>query len=94
MTVRRIRDLRRLLEAEAQPFGADVRLERTRGDHLRAVFSQGVNKLFLIIAATPSDRRVHRQVRSGARRVLRDLTTYQDGQTVYENVLSTEEAHK
>ena len=75
MTTRRTRDLRRLLEIEAQMRGARVRLEPTGGGHWRAVFSQGANEVFLITAATASDWRVHRHVRAGARRMLRTLTT-------------------
>jgi len=73
VTARRIRDLRRLLQAEAQIHGARVRIEHTGGDRLRAVFSQGANQVCVVAAATPSDWRDYRHLRARARRALRSL---------------------
>ena len=73
MTARRIRDLRRLLEAEAQVYDARFRIMQTGGDHLRIVFSQGANHTFIITGSTPSDWRHRRVVRAAARRALRNL---------------------
>jgi hypothetical protein len=78
MTVRRLRDLRRLLEAEAQMFGAKVSLEHTGSNHLRAVFSQGTNEAFIITGWSPSDFRVYRHIRADARRALRSLAAWGD----------------
>jgi hypothetical protein len=74
MTVRRIRDLYRLLEAEAEPYGASVKIEHTAGGHLRGVFGVGERQVFIAISLSPSTRRVHRHVRADARRALRSLT--------------------
>ena len=73
MTARRIRDLRRLLQAEAQVYGAHVRIEHTGSTHLRAVFSHGDGQVFILAAATPSDWREHRHLRARARRALRSI---------------------
>jgi hypothetical protein len=75
MTDRRIRDLYRLLEAEAEPYGASVKIEPTAGGHLRGVFSIGACQVFIITSLSPSTWRVHRHVRADARRALRSLTT-------------------
>jgi hypothetical protein len=74
MTSRRIRDLRRLIEAEAQVYDARFRIMQTGRDHLRIVFSQGANHAFIITASTPSDWRYCRKVRADARRALRNLS--------------------
>jgi hypothetical protein len=75
MTDRRIRDLHRLLEAEAEPYGASVKIEPTAGGHLRGVFSVGERQVFIITSFSPSSTwRVHRHVRADARRALRSLT--------------------
>jgi hypothetical protein len=74
MTARRIRDLYRLLEAEAAPYSASIKIEPTAGGHLRGVFSIGARRIFITISLSPSTRRVHRHVRADARRALRSLT--------------------
>jgi hypothetical protein len=76
MTDRRIRDLRRLLEAEAERCSASIKIEPTAGGHLRGVFTVGERQAFIIISLSPSSAwRVHRRVRADARRTLRTLTT-------------------
>ena len=75
MTDRRIRDLRRLLEAEAEGFGATVTIEITNGSHLKHTFRVGNQRVFTISALSPHNTwRTHRQVRAEARRALRNLT--------------------
>jgi hypothetical protein len=73
MADRRIRDLRRLLEAEAQPFGANLAIETTGGCHWRCIFTLGSQRAFIIASRSSSDRREHRHVRADARRTLRHL---------------------
>ena len=73
MTDRRIRDLRRLLESVAEPYGATVSIEQTSGNHLRGVFTIGTRQTLIITGFSPSDWRVSRQVKSDARRKLREL---------------------
>jgi hypothetical protein len=73
MANRRIRDLRRLLETVAEPFGATVLIEHTRGSHLRGTFVVGTRQAFIITSFTPSDRRVRYRVQTDARRTLRSL---------------------
>ena len=73
MTDHRIRDLRRLLESEAERFGATVRVEHTNGGHLKGIFSLGEHEVF-IIASFSSSSRCDRYVRADARRALRNLT--------------------
>jgi hypothetical protein len=73
MADRRIRDLRRLLQTVAEPYGAAVVVEHTRGNHLRGVFTIGTRQTSIITAHTPSDWRVSRKVQSDARRKLRAL---------------------
>jgi hypothetical protein len=76
VTARRIRDLHRLLEAEAEPYGAVVRVERTSGSHLKAVFNVGGRETFVITSFSPhSTWRADRKVRAQPRRSLRNLTT-------------------
>jgi hypothetical protein len=76
MTARRIRDLRRILEAEAEPYGASVTIELTNGSHLRHIFRLGDRHVFVISALSPHNSwRTHRQVRAEARRVLRQLAS-------------------
>jgi hypothetical protein len=70
---RRLRDLRRLLTAEAAPFGAKVRIERTNGSHIRGIFRVGAREASIVTAFTPGDWRFDRKVRADARRVLRNL---------------------
>ena len=72
MTDHRIRDLRRLLESEAELFGATVRVEHTNGGHLKGIFSLGEHEVF-IIASFSSSTRCDRYVRADARRALRNL---------------------
>jgi hypothetical protein len=72
MTDRRIRDLRRLLEAEAERYGASVTIELTGGSHLKHIFRVGERQTFIICAFSPHNSwRLHRQVRAEARRALR-----------------------
>jgi hypothetical protein len=73
MASRRLRDLRRLLEAEAQPYGATVALEVTGGCHWRCTFTLGSQHAFFFASRTPSDRHAHRLVKADARRTLRYL---------------------
>jgi hypothetical protein len=73
MAERRIRDLRRLLEAVAEPYGATVLIEHTRGGHLRGTFVIGTRRAFIITGLSPSDRRVGRHIEATARRTLREL---------------------
>ena len=73
MADRRIRDLRRLLETVAEPYGATVLVEYTRGSHLRSTFTVGARQRFIITSLSPSDRRVGRQIEADARRTLREL---------------------
>jgi hypothetical protein len=72
---RRNRDLLRLLQAEAGAVGATVWIERTGGNHLKAIFSRGGARTFIIMALTPSCRRSNLNVRTSARHALRTLTT-------------------
>jgi hypothetical protein len=74
MTDRRARDLRRLLEAQAEPYGAAVAIE-PGGKHLRCTFSVGHQRAFITVSRSPSDPNAHRHVRADARRALRALTT-------------------
>jgi hypothetical protein len=74
MTARRIRDLRRLLESVAEPFGATVLIEQTRGSHLRGVFTVGARRAVIITGFSPGDWRVPKKIQSDARRKLRKLT--------------------
>jgi hypothetical protein len=60
MTARRIRDLHRLLKSIAEPFGATVAIEHTRGSHLRGVFTVGVHRAVIVIGFSPSDWRARR----------------------------------
>jgi hypothetical protein len=73
MTDHRIRDLRRLLETEAERYGAAVRVEHTNGGHLKGIFSLGEQKVFIIASFSPSTWRCDRHVRADARRALRNL---------------------
>jgi hypothetical protein len=74
MTGRRIRELHRLLETVAEPFGATVVVEQTRGNHLRGVFTIATRRTFIITGLSPGDWRERRKVESVARRKLRELT--------------------
>jgi hypothetical protein len=74
MTARRLRDLRRLLESVAEPFGATVIVEHTSGNHLRGTFAIGTRQAFIIASWSPSDWRAGRQIEANARRMLRELT--------------------
>jgi hypothetical protein len=74
VTDRRLRDLLRLLTAEAAPFGARVRIEKTAGSHIKSTFSVGAREGFIVSAFTPGDWRYARKVRADARRVLRNLS--------------------
>jgi hypothetical protein len=73
MADRRIRDLRRLLETIAEPYGASVLIEQTHGGHLRGTFTMGAQQAFIITGSSPSDWRVARKVKAAARRTLREL---------------------
>ena len=73
MVSRRIRDLSRLLEGLAEPYGATVLVEQTNGGHLRGVFTLGARQVFIITGFSPSDWRVNRKVKATARRTLREL---------------------
>jgi hypothetical protein len=73
VTTRRIRDLRQLLETVAEGYGATVLIERTRGNHLRGVFTVGTQQTFIITGLSPGDWRERRKVESVARRKLREL---------------------
>jgi hypothetical protein len=77
MADRRLRDLRRLLETVAAPYGASVIIESTRGGHLRSTFAIGARHAFIITSATPSDWRATRKVERDAHHVLRDMTGIQ-----------------
>jgi hypothetical protein len=70
---RRLRDLQWLLVTEAEPYGALVRIERTGGDHLKAVFTVADREAIVITSQTPSDRRHFERVKSDVRRTLRNL---------------------
>lgn len=72
--IRSLRDLRRLLESVAEPFGATVIVEHTRGNHLRGTFAIGTRQVFIITSWSPSDWRAGRQIEANARRMLRELT--------------------
>jgi hypothetical protein len=69
---RRVRDLTRLLRAEASAYGAAVWIEPTNGCHYRAVFSKGDRRVFIILSRSPS-RPCQLDVRADARRALRSL---------------------
>jgi hypothetical protein len=74
VTARRLRDLRRLLQAEAEAHGAEVRIERTSGSHLRGVFSVGGRETSIFMAWSPRcDYQNRRYVVTDARRALRGL---------------------
>jgi hypothetical protein len=73
MADRRIRDLRRLLQTVAEPYGATVLIEQTRRGHLRGTFAIGTRRAFIITGLSPSDRRISRHVEATARRTLREL---------------------
>jgi hypothetical protein len=73
MTDRRMRDLRRLLEATAEPYGATIRIEHS-GRHLRCTFTIGARQGYIVTSFTPSDWRFHRKVERDARRMLHSLT--------------------
>jgi hypothetical protein len=75
MTVRRGRDLHRLLVVEAEAYGATVRVERTNGGHLKGIFSIGECEMFIIASFASGCFYRDRNVRTDARRVLRSLTT-------------------
>ena len=76
MTTRRLRDLRRLFEAEAQVYGARVRIERTNGHHFKAIFNVDGYQTFIIAAYNPHNTYTFgRKVRAQVRRTLRSLTT-------------------
>ena len=75
MTTRRLRDLRRLLETLAEPYGATVIIERTRGNHLRGTFTIGPRQAFIITSWSPKNEwRVSRKIAATAHRTLRELT--------------------
>jgi len=74
MTDRRIRDLRRLLETEAERYGASVIVDLTNGSHVRGTFRIGDRHTFIFTGFSPGNWRVHRKVRSDARRALRNPT--------------------
>jgi hypothetical protein len=69
------RDLHRLCQAEAEPFGAAVRIEHTGHGHLKAIFAVGVRTAFVITSSTSGCWRRDLMVRADARRALRTLTT-------------------
>jgi hypothetical protein len=73
VTGRRLRDLRRLLQAEAEPHGAVGRIERTGGSHLKATFDVAGRQTFIITSWSPSTWRFGCYVRAEARRALREL---------------------
>jgi hypothetical protein len=54
MTDRRIRDLQRLLTAEAERYGAAVRVEHTNGGHLKGIFSLGEHEVFISPRSHPA----------------------------------------
>jgi hypothetical protein len=70
MADRRIRDLRRLLQAVAEAYGAAVVVEQTRGNHLRGTFVVGNRQAFIVASWWPH---ASRQVEADARRKLREL---------------------
>jgi hypothetical protein len=71
---RRYRDLLRLLRVEAAAYGACVWIEQTNGSHLRATFSRGGERRFIIMSLSPRSRD-DLVVRADARRALRTLVT-------------------
>jgi len=72
MTVRRGRDLHRLLAVEAEPYGAAVCVEHANGGYLKGITVNG-REAFVIASLTPGPQRCDRHVRADARRVLRSL---------------------
>jgi hypothetical protein len=71
MTTCHVRDLTRLLQGVAAPYVAAVNIEPTGSGHLRAVFSIGVQSVFILASSSPSDAdRASRNIRADARRVL------------------------
>jgi hypothetical protein len=72
MADKRIRDLRRLLEDVAEPFGATVILDWT-GKHAHVTFIVGVRQAVFVTSKTPSDWRASRNIETDARRILRQL---------------------
>jgi hypothetical protein len=77
MTHRHVRDIHRLLEAEAAPYGASVEIEHTNGGHLRGVFHVGGQHVFIITSTTPSStERLHQNIRHDARRALRSIAPW------------------
>jgi hypothetical protein len=73
MADRRIRDLRRLLQAVAEPYGATVAIERANGGHLRSTFVRGPHSIFIISSFSPGDRRARWNVTADARRALKHM---------------------
>jgi hypothetical protein len=73
MADRRFRDLRRLLDTLADPYGAAVIIEKTGGSHWRCTFTLGARHAFIIASFSPSDRNASRHVTADARRTLRHL---------------------
>src|SRR5262249_14636566 len=71
MTTRHARDLTRLLQGVAAPYVAAVNIEPIGSGHLRAVFSIGVQPVFIVASSSPSDAdRAYRNIRADARRGL------------------------
>jgi hypothetical protein len=75
VTDRRIRDLRRLLEIETEPYGASVTIEITNGGHLRHTFRLGDRHVFTISSFSPRCTGSHQKTVVQARRALRALTS-------------------
>jgi hypothetical protein len=71
--IRRMRDLRRLVESVAAPYGAVAVVELTNGSHLRVTFTLGTRRGFIVTGFSPGDRRINRIVRADARRALKRL---------------------
>jgi hypothetical protein len=94
MTKRRIRDLRRFLETVAEPYGATVAVEQTRGNHLRGVFTVGARRTFVITGLSPGDWREPRKVESVARRKLRELTEAASRRTSLADLRATARARR
>jgi hypothetical protein len=74
MSLRKLRDLRRLLDPIAASFGATVTIEKTNRGHLRATFMIDERRGCIIVSSTPSDWRADHKVEADARRTLRCLT--------------------
>lgn len=76
--IRRLRDLRRLAQSMAEPYGATVTIGPTNGSHLKVTFAKDGRRSFVIASYSPSDRRADHRIRSDAHRALQKITAAPD----------------